>query len=233
MLKIHKVSGSPFTHSKPAVLKDSAQTQTFSDVKISNGYGNASSVSVSPGYGATISAHIDFTMTSIDEKSFNQVIDEVKRSTSYQTNSSFQQVVNNASYDSAGSSTCGIFGWLTGGHADHYANHSDQHVDNVNSSQSSSGSDDQSVANSVASSLLKNMTKVHVTADIAVTGMLLTPSPTTISVEVTTFTFTDSQGNTSSVSLVDTAAPVPTSKDGTVSKNSIAPGSKLNVVPLG
>jgi len=211
-----------------------SQNQTFKSFEVQNGYGAVTQVSVTPGYGATVTASVNMVVTSITEQTFQQVIHTVKNSYSYQNNSDFKQQMDGASYSSAGSTCSGIFGWLVGNHQDSYSNTKTDLTNQINSYNSGNSSDDHTVANTVANILLNNTSTVSVTASISVTGQLLVPSPTIIAVETSTFTFTKNDGTTSSVSILNQTPVVPAdSNNGTVSQNTVAPGSKLTIVPVG
>jgi len=209
------------------------QTQQFKNVEIQNGYGTATTVSVTPGYGATVSASIDIQVTTVSKQTFDQIINEVKKSSSYQNSSSFRSQVDSASYESAASSSSGIFGWLVGKKSSSYTNKHSDITQAINAVNSGNAHDDVTVANSVASIMVKNTSKVHVTANVQVTGQLLTPSPTVIAVQTTTFSFTDQKGNKSSVSMINQSPLVPVDANtGTVSQNGVSPGSKLTLAPI-
>ncbi len=226
-----------FTRSLPLTAVElnasSVQTQQFSHFQIKNGYGNATSVSVSPGYGATVSATVDIIVDSVTEQAFNQIIQQVKKSSAYQNQSQFRQEIDSASYSSAGSVSTGIFGWLLGNGSNSYSNTSSDLTEKIKKGSSGSENDDSVVANSVANIMVTQSSKVHVTATIQVTGQLLTPSPTIIAVETTTFQFTDKNENSSSVTMLNQAPLVPVDvPSGTVSSNVLAPGAKLSVLPI-
>lgn len=210
------------------------QNQTFKNFEIQNGYGTATKVSVSPGYGATVAVDIKIVVNSVSEETFKQIIQEVKNSSSYKNNSSFQSEVDAASYSSAASASSGIFGWLIGrGSASFSNNHSNQ-TENINKFDAGQADSDHTVANSIANIMVKSSSKVNVTATVNVTGQLLVPSPTVIAVESTVFSFTNQDGTTSSVTMLNQTPLVPVdSSNGTVSQNTLAPGSALNITPLG
>ena len=69
----------------PLLSATPGQTQTFSNFQLQNGYGQATTVSVSPGFGATVTASINIAVTSITEQTFTQIINEVKQSQTYKT----------------------------------------------------------------------------------------------------------------------------------------------------
>lgn len=211
---------------------ETKQTQQFQNFQLQNGYGTATKVSVSPGFGAKVTAHVAITVHSVTEQTFKQIIHEVKKSSSYQNNSQFQQYMASASYSSAGSYASGIFGWLCGGGSSSYSNQSSNLTNEINQYNSGNSSDDITVANTVANIIVKNTSNVTVSGDINVIGQLLVPSPTVIAVETTTFTFTDESGNTSSVTMLNQSPLVPVDvNSGTVSANTLEPGSKLTIVP--
>lgn len=210
------------------------QNQQFKNVEIQNGYGTATKVSVSPGYGAHVTADIKIVVNSVSEETFKQIIAEVKKSKSYQNNSSFKKQVNASSYASAASSSSGIFGWLVGKNSTSYSNNSSNLTENINKYDSGDSSDDTTVANSVANIMVKSSSKVNVTAKVTVTGQLLVPSPTVIAVESTVFSFTNEDGTSSSVTMLNQTPLVPVdSSNGTVSSNTLEPGSSLKISPIG
>lgn len=235
-INVHLLSNTGFVHDIPSLranLGGTAQTQTFQDFQIQNGYGSATKVSVTPGYGATVIAKVDIQVASITEQTFSQIIQEVKTSSKYSSDSSFKQMVDSSSYSSAGSSSCGIFGWLLGGGSSSYSNQTSHLTNEINEGSQGAASNDATVANSVANIMVNNSSTVHVTADIAVTGQLLTPQPTIIAVETTTFRFTDQNGNSSSVTMLNQTPLVAVNpENNTVSGNTLAPGSSLKVVPI-
>lgn len=215
-------------------LAKTEQNQQFKNLEIQNGYGTATKVSVSPGYGAKVSAKIDIEVDSISEETFTQIIDEVKKSHSYKNNSSFRKEIESFSYSSAASSSSGIFGWLVGKSSSSYTNSSSNLTESINSYNSGDSSDNTTVANSIADIMVKSISKVKVTASVDVTGQLLVPSPTVIAVQSTVFSFTTEDGTTSSVTMLDQTPLVPVNaSDGTVSQNTVAPGSSLTLVPIG
>lgn len=215
-------------------LGESTQTQQFQDFQMQNGYGSATKASITPGYGATVSASIDIMVNSITEQTFNQIINEVKNSSKYQQQSAFKQLVDTSSYSSAASVSTGIFGWLLGGGSASYANQNANLTNQINSYAQGEATNDTTVANSVASIMVKNASQVRVSATVQVTGQLLVPQPTIIAVETTTFRFTDASGNSSAVTLINQAPLVPVNPtDNSVSQNMVSPGSKLSVVPIG
>ena len=82
--------------------------------------------------------------------------------------------------------------------------------------------------------MVQNVSKVHVVSTVQVTGQLLVPQPTVIAVETTTFQFKDQNGNSSSVSLLNQTPLVPVNaSDSTVSQNTVSPGAKLVITPVG
>lgn len=215
-------------------LGDSTQTQKFQDFQLQNGYGSATKATITPGYGATVSASIDIVVHSITEQTFNQIIDQVKTSSKYRNQSDFKQLVDNSSYASAASSSTGIFGWLLGNGSSSYSNQNSHLTNQINNYNQGDASNDTTVANSVANIMVKNQSKVKVTATVQVTGQLLVPQPTIIAVETTTFRFTDQNGNTSSVTLLNQSPLVPVNpNDNSVSQNTVSPGSKLAMAPIG
>ena len=215
-------------------LGESAQNQQFQDFQIQNGYGSATRATITPGYGATVNALIDITVNSITEQTFNQIINEVKASSKYRNQSDFKQLVDNSSYATAGSSSSGIFGWLLGGGSSSYNNQTSHLTNAINSYNQEDASSDAAVANSVANIMVQNVSKVHVVSTVQVTGQLLVPQPTVIAVETTTFQFKDQNGNSSSVSLLNQTPLVPVNaSDSTVSQNTVSPGAKLVITPVG
>jgi hypothetical protein len=217
-----------------ATATTTTQNQQFKNVEIQNGYGTATTVSVSPGYGAKVTTKVKIVVNSVSEETFKQIINEVKKSSSYKTNSNFQKDVDAASYSSAASSSSGIFGWLVGKSSSSYSNNHSNLTESINDYKSGDASDDATVANSIANIMVKSESKVNVTSTIEVTGQLLTPSPTVIAVESTVFSFTDAKGNQSSVTMLNQSPLVPVdSGSGTVSQNTVAPGSKLTLTPIG
>lgn len=101
----------------------------------------------------------------------------------------------------------------------------------INNYSQGDATNDTTVANSVASIMVKNASKVKVSATVQVTGQLLTPQPTIIAVETTTFRFTDKSGKCSAVTLINQAPLVPVDPtDSSVSQNTVSPGSTLSVV---
>ena len=215
-------------------LGDSAQTQRFQDFQLQNGYGSATKATITPGYGATVSAIINITVNTITEQTFNQIINQVKTSNKYQNRSDFKQLVDNSSYASAASSSTGIFGWLLGSGSSSYTNQNSHLTNEINNYSQGDASNDTTVANSVANIMVKNQSQVNVTATVQVTGQLLVPQPTIIAVETSTFKFTDQNGNTSSVTLLNQSPLVPVNpNDSSVSQNTVTPGSKLAMAPIG
>ncbi|GDX76661.1 hypothetical protein LBMAG41_17370 [Cyanobium sp.] len=215
-------------------LGDSAQTQQFQDFQLQNGYGSATKATITPGYGATVSAIINITVNTITEQTFNQIINQVKTSNKYQNRSDFKQLVDNSSYASAASSSTGIFGWLLGSGSSSYTNQNSHLTNEINKYTQGDASNDTTVANSVANIMVKNQSQVNVTATVQVTGQLLVPQPTIIAVETSTFKFTDQNGNTSSVTLLNQSPLVPVNpNDSSVSQNTVTPGSKLAMAPIG
>ena len=215
-------------------LGDSAQTQQFQDFQLQNGYGSATKATITPGYGATVSAIINITVNTITEQTFYQIINQVKTSNKYQNRSDFKQLVDNSSYASAASSSTGIFGWLLGSGSSSYANQNSHLTNEINNYSQGDASNDTTVANSVANIMVKNQSQVNVTATVQVTGQLLVPQPTIIAVETSTFKFTDQNGNTSSVTLLNQSPLVPVNpNDSSVSQNTVTPGSKLAMAPIG
>lgn len=187
-----------------------------------------------PGYGATVSAIINITVNTITEQTFNQIINQVKTSNKYQNRSDFKQLVDNSSYASAASSSTGIFGWLLGSGSSSYTNQNSHLTNEINKYTQGDASNDTTVANSVANIMVKNQSQVNVTATVQVTGQLLVPQPTIIAVETSTFKFTDQNGNTSSVTLLNQSPLVPVNpNDSSVSQNTVTPGSKLAMAPIG
>ncbi|MCA8994843.1 MAG: hypothetical protein KDA88_22890 [Planctomycetaceae bacterium] len=234
-IRVYLVPDAGFLHAanRRLVGANTSQNQTFQNFEIQNGYGTATTVSVSPGYGATVNAQIDIQVDTVSEQTFNQIINEVKNSSSYQNNSSFKQFVDQSSYSAAAHVSTGIFGWLIGGGGASYNNSHSNITNQINQYNSGSASDDHTVANTVASIMVKNQSKVHVTANVSVTGQLLVPSPTVIAVETTTFKFQTATGNTSSVTMLNQTPLVPVdASNNTVSQNTIAPGSKLTLSPI-
>ncbi|MEZ9196999.1 hypothetical protein [Shewanella sp. 10N.286.54.B9] len=244
-IKLNLLSNPGFTHQNFSKLTSAGllaeslspnsteQNQKFQNVEIQNGYGTATTVSVSPGYGATVTAEIDIEVTTVSEEVFDQIVDEVKNSSSYQNNRDFRETVDKSSYSSAASASSGFFGWLIGRGSTNYSNSTSNLTTQINDYQSGDASNDTTVANSVANIMVKNTSKVRVTANVSVTGQLLTPSPTIIAVESTVFSFTDEKGNSSSVSMLNQSPLVAVdSKSGTVSDNSLEPGSKLALTSL-
>ncbi|WP_055443190.1 hypothetical protein [Lacinutrix himadriensis] len=211
-----------------------AQNQQFKNMEIQNGYGTATTVSVSPGLGAEVTANIRIEVTSVSEESFKQIIEEVKKSSSYKNNSNFQKEVNGAAYSSAASSSSGIFGWLVGKSSSSYSNSSSNLTEKINKYDSGDAHNDVTVANSVANIMVKSASKVLVTSSVKVTGQLLHPSPTVIAVESTVFSFTKEDGSTSSVTMLNQTPLVPVdASNGTVSGNTLAAGSKIKIGPIG
>ncbi len=224
----------PKSSAKYAMLTGTEQNQQFQNAEIQNGYGTATKVSVSPGYGATVSVNIDIEVDSISEETFTQIINEVKNSNSYQNNSSFRKQIEASSYSSAASSSSGIFGWLVGHGSSSYSNSSSNMTEAIDSYDSGNASDDSTVANTIANIMVKNVSKVKVTATVNVTGQLLVPSPTVIAVQTTVFSFTSQDGTKSSVTMLDQTPLIPVNaSNGTVSSNTIAPGSSLVIGPIG
>jgi hypothetical protein len=220
--------------SKSANLAATGQTQEFQNAEIQNGYGTATKVSVSPGYGATVAVSINIQVDAVSEEAFTEIINEVKNSNSYQNNSDFRKQVEASSYSSAASSSSGIFGWLVGHGSSSYNNSSSNLTEVINSNNSGSSSDDAVVANSIANIMVKNISKVSVTATVNVTGQLLVPSPTVIAVQTTVFSFTAQDGTKSTVTMLDQTPLIPVnSTNGTVSSNTITPGSSLILTPIG
>jgi hypothetical protein len=217
-----------------AALGDSTQTQTFKEFQLQNGYGSATTATITPGYGATVSAIIDITVKSITEQTFKQVVDQVKTSSKYQSQSDFKQFVDSHSYASAASFSTGIFGWLLGSGSGSYTNQNTDLSQQINKYDKTDASSDKTVANSVANIILKNQSQVSVTATVQVTGQLLVPQPTIIAVETSTFRFTDQNGNSASVTLLNQSPLVPVNpNDSSVSQNTVTPGSKLAITPIG
>jgi hypothetical protein len=215
-------------------LGDSAQTQQFQDFQLQNGYGSATKATITPGYGATVSAIINITVNTITEQTFNQIINQVKTSNKYQNRSDFKQLVDNSSYASAASSSTGIFGWLLGSGSSSYTNQNSHLTNEINKYTQGDASNDTTVANSVANIMVKNQSQVNVTATVQVTGQLLVPQPTIIAVETSTFRFTDQNGNSASVTLLNQSPLVPVNpNDSSVSQNTVTPGSKLAMAPIG
>jgi hypothetical protein len=219
---------------KSVRLTKTEQNQQFKNVEIQNGYGTATKVSVSPGYGATVSVKINIIVDSISEETFTQIIAEVKNSSSYKNNSSFRKEIESSSYSSAASSSSGIFGWLLGKGSSSYTNNSSNLTESINSYDSGDASNNITVANSIADIMVKSVSKVNVTATVNVTGQLLVPSPTVIAVQSTVFSFTNEDGTSSSVTMLDQAPLIPVNtSNGTVSSNTVAPGSSLTLSPIG
>lgn len=210
------------------------QNQTFQEAKIQNGYGTATTVSVSPGYGAKVTADIMIEVDSITQETFKEIVKEVKKSNSYKKNEDFKRQVDTSTYASGASSSSGFFGWLIGKKGNSYSNTSSNMTDQINKYVSTDSSDDLTVANSVADIMVKNTSKVLVTASVEVTGQLLVPSPTMIAVESTVFSFTKEDGTKSTVTMINQSPLVPVDNaTGTVSSNTLTPGSKLSIAPIG
>ncbi|MDK1286353.1 hypothetical protein [Pseudoalteromonas umbrosa] len=238
-IRVNVLANTNFEHqSLPIASRDAlsgtSQNQKFNELKMENGYGSATSVSVSPGYHAKVDAHVKIKMVSITQQTFDQIVDEAKRSDSYQRNSQFRKELESATYTSAGSSTRGIFGWLLGGGSGSFSNKTENLTEAINDYEVGQSSSDTTVANSIASIMVNNQSEVEVTGTISVTGELLVPSPTTLVVETTTFKMETASGNAASVSIINQAPVVPVdTQSSTVSDNTVAPGSRLNVTPLG
>ncbi|QHI35599.1 hypothetical protein IMCC3317_09450 [Kordia antarctica] len=216
------------------VSRSTEQNQTFQEAKIQNGYGTATTVSVSPGFGATVTAYIKIEVDSITQETFNEIKKEVKKSNSYKKNEDFKRQVDTSTYSSGASSSSGFFGWLIGKKGNSYSNTSSNMTDQINKYVSGDSSDDLTVANSVADIMVKNTSKVLVTAKVEVTGQLLVPSPTMIAVESTVFSFTKEDGTKSTVTMMNQTPLVPVDNaTGTVSNNILEPGSKLSIAPIG
>lgn len=241
-IKINLLNNPGFIHSDAALPKLAenmvavggiAQQKKFKKIEIQNGYGTATTVSVSPGYGAKVSADISIQVNTVSSETFTQMINEVKKSSSYKNNSSFQKDVDASSYSSAASSSSGIFGWLVGKNSSSYTNNHSDMTEAINSADSGDASNDKVVANSLANIMVKSSSKVMVNATVQVTGQLLVPSPTVIAVQSTVFSFTNKDGSTSSVSMLNQTPLVPVdASSGTVSQNTLAPGSKLTLSPI-
>ena len=216
------------------VTNGTEQNQKFQQFELQNGYGSATTVSVTPGFGATVTADIAISMISVTEQTFEEMIKEVKRSDEYMKKSEFSKEIDSATYSSAGSVSTGIFGWLLGSGSDGFSNTSTNLTTKINNYESGNLSNNTTVANSVADIMVKNQSAVEVIAEISVIGQLLVPSPTVITAETTTFTFTNASGNTSTVSMLNQAPLIPVDpRTGTVSSNIIEPGSHLTIVPIG
>lgn len=224
----------PRRNSELVAATGTEQNQQFRSCEIRNGYGTATSVSVSPGYGATVSADVKIVVNSITEEVFQEIIEEVKKSDSYKNNSSFRQEIEESDYTESGSSSSGIFGWLVGNSSSSYTNNESDLTETINQYDSGNSSDDITVANSIADIMVKSSSKVNVTASVQVTGQLLVPSPTVIAVESTVFSFVTEDGTESSVTMINQTPVVPVNvADGTVSRNTVAPGTALNITPIG
>lgn len=235
-IQVNLIKNPGFVHNAlvAQAASTTSQNQDFKNFEIQNGYGTATSVSISPGFGATVKASVDIKVWTVSEQTFHQIINEVKQSQEYASNSAFKQMVDSASYEEAGSASSGIFGWLVGRHGGSYSNKTSNLTNQINKYDSGNASNDLTVANTVANIMVKNRSEVHVTATISVTGQLLTPSPTVLAIELTTFSYTDSTGNTSSVAMINQTPVVPVdASNGTVSNNTLAPGSKLTFTPIG
>ncbi|MEM6685538.1 MAG: hypothetical protein AAF617_07045 [Bacteroidota bacterium] len=215
-------------------LAATEQNQKFKSSEIQNGYGTATTVAVSPGFGATVEATINIQVNTVSEEVFDQIVDEVKKSKSYQDNVQFKKQVDESSYTSAGSSSSGFFGWLVGNNGDNYTNSNSNITTEINDFRSGDSSDDLTVANSIANIMVENISEVSVTATVSVTGQLLVPSPTVIAVESTVFNFVQEDGTRSTVTMLNqkplVAVDQPT---GTVSTNSLEPGAQLTLSPIG
>ncbi|MFT4974787.1 MAG: hypothetical protein ACI8S6_000670 [Myxococcota bacterium] len=175
------------------------QTQQLQDFEIQNGYGTATTVSISPGFGATVDATIDIDVTTVTSQTFDQMINEVKNSQSYQNNKAFRSQVDSASCESAASRTSGVFGFLIGRKSSSYKNNKANLTKEVDAVNSGHASNDTTVANTVASIMVSNTSKVNAAATVSVTGQLLVP--------------------------VDASTQ-------TVSKNTVAAGTKLTLAPI-
>jgi hypothetical protein len=210
------------------------QNQKFESSEIQNGYGTATTVSVNPGFGATVEATINIKVNTVSEEVFDQIIDEVKKSKSYQDNVEFKKEVDESSYTESGSSSSGIFGWLVGKNSDSYTNSNSNITTEINDFRSGDSSDDKTVANTVANIMVENLSEVQVTATVNVTGQLLVPSPTVIAVESTVFNFVKEDGTRATVTMLNqkplVAVDQPT---GTVSSNTLEPGAQLTLTPIG
>jgi hypothetical protein len=210
------------------------QNQKFRSSEIQNGYGTATTVSVSPGFGATVEARINIKVNTVSQETFDQIIDEVKKSKSYQDNVQFKKEVDESSYTESGSSSSGIFGWLIGKNSDNFTNSNSNITTEINDFRSGDSSDDLTVANTVANIMVENMSEVNVTATVSVTGQLLVPSPTVIAVESTVFNFVKEDGTRATVTMLNqkplVAVDQPT---GTVSSNTLEPGAQLTLTPIG
>lgn len=210
-----------------------SQNQQFNSFQIQNGYGTVTQVSVSPGFGAAVLARVSMKVNSITERTFNDILNEVKKSDEYRTNQEFRQEINSASYSSAGSTCCGIFGSLIGGNQHSYSNNRTDLTNQINGYDSGNSSSNVTVANKVANIMVGNQSFVLVEADIWVTGQLLVPSPTVLAVETSNFMFTKQDGTSSSVSILNQTPVQPVnSSNGTASQNTVSPGSQLSIVPM-
>ena len=135
---------------------------------------------------------------------------------------------------SAASSSTGIFEWLLGSGSSSYTNQNSHLTNEINNYNQGDASNDTTVDNSVANIMVKNQSQVNVTATVQVAGQLLVPQPTIIAVETSTFKFTDQNGNTTSVTLLNQSPLVPVNpNDSSVSQNTVTPGSKLAMAPIG